>query len=289
MKVCGFTFVRNAIKFDYPVVEAIRSVLPLCDVFVVAAGNSDDHTRDLISSIDPARIRILDTVWDDDLREGGKVLADETDKALQAVPDDCDWAFYIQADEVVPEACHSAIKAGMKNFNDDHEVEGLLFNYLHFFGSYDYVASSRDWYRREVRIIRKQAGIKSYRDAQGFRKNGRKLHVKQLDASIFHYGWVKSPGSQQARLESFHKHWHDDNWLKDHVPPAIEFDYSNISGLKPFKGTHPAVMKERINMKNWDFHPDPGKNTLNLTKKVLTVIEDLVGWRIGEYKNYTLI
>ena len=148
MKVCGFTFVRNAIKFDYPVVEAIRSVLPLCDEFVVAAGNSDDNTRDLIASIDPARIRILDTVWDDDLREGGKVLADETDKALDAVPDDCDWAFYIQADEVVPEACHSAIKAGMKDFNDDHEVEGLLFNYLHFFGSYDYVASSRDWYRR---------------------------------------------------------------------------------------------------------------------------------------------
>lgn len=289
MKVSGFTFVRNAVKFDYPVAEAIRSVLPLCDEFVVAAGNSADNTRDLIASIDPVKIRIIDTVWDDSLREGGKVLAVETDKALDAVSADCDWAFYIQADEVVPEACHAAIRAGMEKFRDDPGVEGLLFNYLHFFGSYDYVASSHDWYRREVRIIRKQDGIRSYRDAQGFRKNGRKLTVKQLDASIYHYGWVKSPGSQQARLESFHKHWHDDNWLKDHIPPVMEFDYSNISGLKPFTGNHPSVMKERISMKNWDFHPDPGKNTLTLKQKALKGIEDLVGWRPGEYKNYTLI
>ena len=114
MKVSGFTFARNAVKFDYPVAEAIRSVLPLCDEFVVAAGNSDDNTRELIASIDPAKIRIIDTVWDDNLRDGGKVLAAETDKALDAVSDDCDWAFYIQADEVVPEAFHSAIKAGME-------------------------------------------------------------------------------------------------------------------------------------------------------------------------------
>jgi len=289
MKVSGFTFVRNAVKFDYPVAEAIRSVLPLCDEFVVAAGNSDDNTRELIASIDPAKIRIIDTVWDDNLRAGGKVLAVETDKALDAVSDDCDWAFYIQADEIVPETFHSAIKAGMERFKDDPRVEGLLFNYLHFFGSYDYVASSRDWYRREVRIIRKREGIRSYRDAQGFRNNGKKLRVKQIDATIYHYGWVKSPGSQQARLESFHKHWHDDNWVKNHIPAAPEFDYSNISGLKPFPGNHPSVMKERISMKNWEFHPDPGKNRLSVKQKALRLIEDLVGWRPGEYKNYRLI
>ena len=289
MKVSGFTFVRNAVKFDYPVVEAIRSILPVCDEFVIAAGNSDDNTRELIASIDPAKVRIADTVWNDNLREGGRVLAVETNKALDAVSGDSTWAFYIQADEVVPEQYLPVIQAGMERWKDNPAVEGLLFNYKHFFGSYDYLASSRDWYRREVRIIRKYPGIRSYRDAQGFRKDGKKLNVKPLEAWIHHYGWVKPPGFQQARLEAFHKHWHDDQWLKNHVPVVTEFDYTGISGLKPFTGSHPEVMKQRISFKNWDFHPDPVKNKLPFMQKVLQGIEDLIGWRIGEYKNYRLI
>jgi len=289
MKVSGFTFVRNAVKFDYPVVEAIRSILPVCDEFIVATGNSDDATRSVIASVDPSKIRIIDTVWDDDLRVGGRVLAAETNKALDAVSDDSTWAFYIQADEVVPETCLPAIQAGMEQWKDNPLVEGLLFNYLHFFGSYDYVASSRDWYRREVRIIRKQPGIRSYRDAQGFRKDGKKLNVKPLEAWMYHYGWVKSPGFQQAKLESFHKHWHDDDWLKNNVPEVPEFDYNSISGLKPFTGNHPEVMKQRISLKNWDFHPDPEKNKLPFIQKVFQRTEDLMGWRIGEYKNYRII
>ena len=27
MKICGFSFVKNGVKFDYPVVEAITSIL----------------------------------------------------------------------------------------------------------------------------------------------------------------------------------------------------------------------------------------------------------------------
>jgi len=50
MKVSGFTFVRNAIRYDYPVVEAIQSILPLCTELVVAVGNSDDDTLQLIRS-----------------------------------------------------------------------------------------------------------------------------------------------------------------------------------------------------------------------------------------------
>ncbi|MCX6285918.1 MAG: glycosyltransferase family 2 protein [Bacteroidetes bacterium] len=289
MKVSGFTFVRNAVKFDYPVAEAIRSILPVCDEFVVAAGNSDDATRELIAAIDPAKVRIIDTVWDDTLREGGSVLAVETNKALDAVSGNSDWAFYIQADEVVPEQYLPAIQAGMEQWKDNPRVEGLLFNYLHFFGSYDFVATSRDWYRREVRIIRKQPGTRSYRDAQGFRNEGRKLNVKLLEAWMYHYGWVKSPGSQQAKQKSFHKHWHDDPWVQNNVPVASEFDYNIIGGLKKFAGNHPEVMKKRIELKNWDFHPNPWKNKLPAAQKALQTIESLVGWRIGEYKNYRII
>ena len=154
MKVSGFTIVRNAIKYDYPVAESIRSVLPLCDDFYVGVGQSEDDTLDLVKSIDP-KIRVIETVWNESIRKGGRVLALETDKVLKIVPDDSDWCFYIQADELVHEKYLDTIRDAMLQWKDILEVDGLLFNYLHFFGSYDYIASSPQWYRKEIRIIKK--------------------------------------------------------------------------------------------------------------------------------------
>ena len=51
MKVSGFTFVRDAAKYDYPVVESIRSILPVADKFIVNIGQRNDGTLELIRSI----------------------------------------------------------------------------------------------------------------------------------------------------------------------------------------------------------------------------------------------
>lgn len=289
MKVSGFTIVRNAIKYDYPIVEAILSILPLCDEMVVAVGNSEDNTLDLIKSIDSPKIKIIETVWDDSLREGGKVLATETNKAFAAISKDSDWAFYIQGDEVVHEQYLATIKNAMLQYTDVPEVEGLLFKYLHFYGSYDYVANSRRWYRNEIRVIKNDTSISSYKDAQGFRKNDRKLNVKLIDASIYHYGWVKPPQAQQAKQLTFHKLWHNDQWMQENIPQVDEFDYSSIDSLVNFKGEHPAVIQERILKMNWKFSFDPTKRKASLRLRLLEFIEKTTGWRVGEYKNYKII
>src|SRR5438270_3052768 len=153
MKVYGFSFIRNAIRFQYPINEALTSILPLCDAVIVAVGNSDDQTRELVASIDP-KIRIIDTIWDDHLREEGRVLAVETDKAFQAIPTDADWCFYIQGDEVLHENGYDEIRNAMERWKDDPRVDGLLFRYRHFYGSYDYVGTSSKWYRNEIRVIK---------------------------------------------------------------------------------------------------------------------------------------
>jgi len=154
MKIAGFTFVRNAIKFDYPVVEAIMSILPLCDEVVVAVGKSDDDTLGLIQRIDSPKIKIVETLWDDTLRQGGKVLAVETNKALAAISPDADWCFYIQGDEVLHEQYIPVVRKAMEDNLGNKEVEGLLFHYTHFYGSYRYVGDSHRWYRREIRVFR---------------------------------------------------------------------------------------------------------------------------------------
>jgi glycosyltransferase involved in cell wall biosynthesis len=169
MKVSGFTIIRNATTLDYPIAEAIKSILPICDEIVVAVGKSDDNTLDVIRAIHPGKIRIIETIWDDGQRAGGRVLAMETDKALSAVSADTDWCFYIQADEVLHEKYHGVVREAMSHYLEDKTTEGLLFRYKHFYGSYDYVGSSWNWYRREIRIVRRDARIFSYRDAQGFR------------------------------------------------------------------------------------------------------------------------
>lgn len=289
MKVSGFTFIRNAIKFDYPVAEAIISILPVCDEFVVALGNSEDDTEELIRSIGSKKIRIVNTIWNDSLREGGRVLADETNKALKAISDDSDWAFYIQGDEVMHEKYLPVVADAMKRWKDDKKVEGLLFNYLHFYGSYDYVGDSRRWYRKEVRIIRNIPGIRSFRDAQGFRHNNNLLRVKEVNAYIYHYGWVKPPAVQQSKIKSFNKLWHSDKWVETNIPKADGFDYSRIDSLAGFTGSHPQVMKQRIEKMNWKFSSDPAKKKLSPKSRLLHFIERFTGWRVGEYKNYRKI
>ncbi|HEV7230641.1 MAG TPA: glycosyltransferase family 2 protein [Bacteroidia bacterium] len=290
MKVSGFTIVRNAIRYDYPVVEAILSILPLCDEVVVAVGKSEDDTLNLIRSIPSGKIKIIETVWDDSLREGGRVLADETNKALHACVADSDWCFYIQGDEVIHEKDHAIIREAMLHWKDDKRVEGLLFDYIHFYGSYDYTGDSRRWYTKEIRIVRNLPDVSSYRDAQGFRLAGRKLNVMPVSASVYHYGWVKPPELQQAKQESFHKMWHDDEWMKKNIPVTDRFDYSQIDSLERFRGSHPAVMQQRIRQRNWEFSYDPSQKKFgSLKARVLYFIQKKTGWKIGEYKNYRII
>lgn len=289
MKVSGFTFIRNAIKYDYPIVEAIRSILPLCDEVIVAVGNSEDETLSLIQNIDP-KIRIIETIWDDSVREGGRTLALETDKAFQAISPDADWAFYIQGDEVMHEKYLPIVKQAMEKHLNDQRVEGLLFNYLHFYGSYDYVGTSISWYPDEIRIIRNRKDIFSYRDAQGFRKQpNEKLQVKRINAWMYHYGWVKPPEKMQLKQESFHKMWHDDAWMENNVKKTEAFDYAeNIDALGIFKETHPAVMQPRIDAKNWKFDFDLSFNKVKPKDKLKRFLRKYVGIDI-RYKNFKVI
>lgn len=287
MKVCGFTIIRNAVKYDYPVMEAIRSVLPLCDKFIVLVGNSEDDTLDLIRSIDSDKIGIHHSVWDDTLREGGRVLAAETDKAFDLIGPEYTWAIYIQSDELIHEAFHPVISDAMHRYAEHDGVEGLLLKYLHFYGSYDYVGTSRKWYRHEIRVIKNNKSIRSYKDAQGFRIDGRKLQVAEINAYVYHYGWVKDPMVQARKNKDFNRLWHDDEYVA-RITNEI-YNYSDIDALGRFTGSHPAVMQERIEKKNWIFDGNKISRRASLKDKVLYWFESVTGIRLFEYRNYRKI
>jgi hypothetical protein len=286
VKISGFTIIRNAIINDYPVVEAITSILPVVDEMIVLVGDSEDATEALIRDINNEKIRIHHSVWDKTLRKGGAVLAAETNKAFQLIDPQSTWAFYIQADEVVHEKYHQIIREALQKYKDAKRVDGLLFNYLHFYGMYDYVADSRKWYAHEVRIIRNNKEIKSYRDAQGFRKNNDKLLVKAIDAYIYHYGWVKNPFQMKKKLNNVSMYWRTDEEWQQYISSGDVFDFSGFDSIEKFTGTHPAVMLKRIRQQNWKLELNPSQKKLSVKNKLLQLFEKKTGLRLFDFRNY---
>lgn len=300
MKISGFTFIRNGIKLKYPFIESVQSILPICDEMVIAVGNSEDGTRDAIAQIPSAKIKIIDTVWNDALRTGGKILAQQTDIAFDAITGD--WGFYLQGDEVVHEKDLSLIFDACEKHLYREEVDGLLFPYYHFYGNYDYIAKpkTRGTYPFEVRVIRNNKLIRSFRDAQGFRKFSStesmkreelpsRLNVKKIIAHIYHYGKVRGPKDELERSKEFHKLWHSDEWVKNYVGTQSAFDYRPEYPLIPFKDSHPAVMKERIEKLNWDYKYDPGKLKISAKHRLMNIIEGATGLSPFSFRNYKIL
>jgi glycosyltransferase involved in cell wall biosynthesis len=289
--ISGFTFVRNALKYDYPVVESLQSMLPLCDEVIVAVGRSEDDTRDLVAGLKDPKLRLVDTIWDDSLRQGGRVLAQQTDIALSHCRSD--WCLYLQADEVLHEAEYDNLLAEIRAVHSDSRIEALILKYYHFYGSYDYIGAGRQWYRREIRVIRNTGKVISWRDAQGFRRGTEtgeavKLKARQVNCHVYHYGWVKHPRQQQAKQRGFHQLWHDDAWIAAHIPNQEEFDYNSAQALQRFTEAHPAVMHHRIEKaREWTVNFDPNRlHRRSFGVAILDGFERLTGWRVGEYRNY---
>lgn len=263
MSISGFAMVRNADKYYFPIKESIESILPIVDEFIVAlgAGDEKDKTRELIESIGSDKVKIIDRVWDEKDFVDGKIFANETSFAL----DQCkgDWCFYLQADEVIHEKDLPAIKKACEDYQDQAEVEGLLFKYYHFFGDYEHYLPFHGWYKNEIRIVRNHIGCYSYKDAQSFRKNNNeKLGVKEIDAHIYHYGWVRPPEIMQSKKKEQHSMHHGkEESEKAYGYNPDEFEFGAMGALPKFPGTHPKVMNHFIEKLHW-------KDKLIFAKKV---------------------
>ena len=253
MNVSGFTFVRNAVKYDYPVVESIRSILPIVDEFIVNVGRCEDGTLELIRSISDPKVKVVESVWDETLRKDGLIYAQQTNIALSHCTGD--WAFYVQADEVVHEDDLPVIQEAMHRHLGNLNVKGLLFRYLHFVA--DYWSTNPWFYHKAVRIIRNNGEIESCGDAVGFHlkatqqylQSGPKEWIKPSNDRVFHYGWVKDPKTILAKKQEQVRVYHGEN------PPPSEaklyqqdtFQFEEYAVLKEFPGGHPAVMQPRVN------------------------------------------
>lgn len=248
LRVSGFSIVRDAVRLGYPVAESLRSLAPMVDELVVAVGRSEDGTLELVRSLGLPGLRIIETVWDETLRRGGRVLAQQTNVALA----ECrhPWAFYLQADEVLHERDAARIRAALGRWDAIAGVDGLSFRFLHFEGTYGYVNYLR--YRSQVRLVRNNGQIESVGDAAGFAgKDGRRLRNRPSGATVYHYGWARAPELMRRKTLEFERLWYDDADVEARWKGVPAESFGDVDIAFRFRGSHPAVMQERIGQADW--------------------------------------
>ncbi|MCU4176726.1 hypothetical protein [Carboxylicivirga sp. N1Y90] len=312
MKISGFTMVKNAGKLYYPIRESILSILPLVDEYIIALGDCDkgDNTLKVIEEINSPKIKVVDTVWDVKEYPHGSILAQQTDVAKSHCTGD--WLLYLQADEVIHEKDHAAIRQSCEHHLKDEEVEGLLFDYIHFWGDYKHAfTQNHGWYRKEIRIVRNKSEIHSWRDAQSFRvidafekekylsKEGtRKLNVALVNANIYHYGWVRPPKLMAKKTSHFQSCYKDDNIKEADMEVISAIDFGAMNLIPEWSGEHPPVMKEKIASFDWtdelnyskQLNRKPTHKHEKPKYRFLTALEKLFFPNgIFNFKNYELI
>jgi hypothetical protein len=243
LRVSGFTILRSAPGYDYPIGESLRSLLPLVDELVVVTHRGDTASRASIAAVGDDRIEVVETDWNECPAVRGHVLARQTNTAL----DRCRhrWALYLQADEVLHERDHDLIRAALARYDAADDVDAMSFRFLHFEGSYDYVNPLR--YRSQCRLVRNDGRLESVMDAAGFaRRDGRRLRTRRSGARIFHYGWVGSPAALKAKTLALARLYHDDAYVACRwagVPPE---DIGSVDLAFRWAGRHPEVMRGRM-------------------------------------------
>lgn len=281
----GFTIVRNARRLDYPFEESIASLVPLCDEVIINCGDSQDDTREICEKLKERfapKIRLLFSTWEEKGQSGGFQLKSQTDAAIAACRGQ--WCFYLQADEVLHEADYPQIREAQRQADMRQEIDGVVFDYRHFYGSYRYEIRGRNWYRREVRLFKNGRGIEAFRDAQGFRKGGARLLAIASGARVFHYGYVRNSQSLKAKSGEMSKWWGEKATEK---PGAYQL--KRHVGLSRYHETHPAVMKVRLEGYRGDFDPKSCPRVWDRTelKNALTLAwETVFPFRLGEFRNF---
>jgi hypothetical protein len=290
MKVSGFTFLRNGQRLGYPFAASIRSILPIVDEFVIALGPCDDDTEKMVRGIGDPKIRIIPTQWNERMRGdysvGGFVYGQQKSIALF----NCmgDWAFYLEADEVVHENDLPKIHAAMEKYLDDERVEALAFDYLHFYGNKNTIACSPGWYRSEVRIIRNTIPAWSsealFFNVVEVHKKSRYPRAAQTGATIFHYGWVRNEAQMDLKSATVQKYWNDSK------PKPMDYSKIDSATLKKFSGSHPQAVQDWLPPADRIFQADPNHKLTSREKKHrrMMKLEKWFGFQFNK-KHYKLM
>ena len=285
MKVSAFTFIKNGQLLGYPFIQSIKSILPIVDEFIINVGLGEDNTLDEIKKINDPKIRIIQSHWNDNMKDRGFVYGQQ--KMVAQYNCTGDWAFYIEGDEIYHENDLDRIYMSMKEHLNNSNVEALIFDFYHFYGNGNSYLDSPGWYRAEARIIKNS--LRTYAPDGLFwlvldsNKNGRYPKAKHTGAKCYHYGWVRSEHQMNLKSEKVQKYWGGN---------AKKIDYSKMdqSIIREYKGTHPIIIQNWLPNDIELFKADPSYKLTNKQKKhrIMIFFENLFGLELSK-KHFKLV
>lgn len=285
MSISAFTFIKNGQILGYPFIESIKSILPIVDEFVINVGESEDDTLEIIQNLNEPKIRIIQSKWNNNMKDRGYVYGQQ--KMIAQFNCTGDWAFYLEGDEVVHEDDLEKIKTTCELYKNDSNVEAIIFDYYHFYGNANSYLWSPAWYRKAPRIIKNS--IRSYAPDGLFwlvldkNKLGRYPKAVECGAKMYHYGWVRSEEQMNLKSEKVQQYWN-----KSHQ----KINYADIDGsiIKAFEGTHPKVVQAWIPKEKGVFQANPSHILTKKEKKhrLMLKLEAIFGLELSK-KHYTLV
>lgn len=285
MSISGFTFIKNGEILGYPFVESIKSLLPIVDEFVINIGESEDNTLEIVKNIQDPKIRIITSKWNDKMQDRGYVYGQQ--KMIAQFNCTGDWAFYLEGDEVIHENDYEKIINTCKKYKDNQDIEAIVFDYYHFYGNANSYLCSPGWYRKAPRIIKNS--IRSYAPDGLFwlildkNKTGRYPRAVHSNATIYHYGWVRSEEQMNLKSAKVQKYW---------GKKSKKIDYKEIDGniIKEFKGTHPKVIQSWLPKDSTIFKVNPKHILTKKERKhrLMLKIEKMFGLELSK-KHYKLV
>jgi hypothetical protein len=285
MKVSAFTFIKNGQILGYPFIQSIQSILPIVDEFIINVGESEDSTLALINSINDQKIRVIESKWNDSMQDRGYVYGQQ--KMIAQFNCTGDWAFYIEGDEIYHETELDQITTSMEKYENDPNVEALVFDFYHFYGNGNTILNSPGWYRSEARIIKNS--VRSYAPDGLFwlvlesNKKGRYPKAKHTGATCYHYGWVRSEEQMNLKSSKIQKYW---------GKSQIKIDYTQIDNaiLKCFTGSHPKIILDWLPNESGQYKVDPSYKLSIKQKKhrIIQRFENFFGLELSK-KHYKLV
>ena len=247
-RISVYTMTTDAIKNEYFPIEGIKSALLFADEVIVLDGGSTDNTIEQIKKIDDPRIKIYTNKW---LHSLGKSMTG-INKSLALGYCTGDWCILMDSDEVYHEEDVEAIKRLPDVVANN--IVGIEFNTLHFYKDYNHTMNGcpdwKDLYNNKVYMVRNgkcihHGAVNTEPDAH-VDLDGKPLNPDNTiltSIKVFHYGHARSKEAYVRKLnhiEGRHSGW---KWKPI---TADDFEWLPDYKLADFNGTHPAVMKGRI-------------------------------------------
>jgi len=249
MKLAGTTFVRNAIQFDYNIIETITCLLECCDrVFVVDAG-SDDGTTELIEAIDNPNLVLIKRTkeeWDAQQGTGQTKLCYFTDIAIEAaMSEGFEYHIYIQADEILHESSYPEIRKAIAT-----GAEAFLTTRVNLWqDAYHQLNVPQERKPCSTEIIRLAKTIyRSHGDAESLAvPYAESYHLKGIE--IWHYGFIRKKEVMKDKIINMQCNVFEMQDYDKKLNDCDVFDstlWFNDDDLELINKPHPKIMKEWV-------------------------------------------